>query len=247
MENSKDILNELKGLGSLLATIEKVNPFAAPVGYFNNLADTIITGIKIENKLPLAAHSNENTDVPTDYFNSLPDIILQKIKLTGDEIAVAEIRGLSPILYGMQKENVFAIPHGYFNNLGEGVLAKLKPGAKVVSLNRRRSTFIKYAVAAAFTGVMALGVFKFTGNKKSKALPEYVTAGMQINDVDGELSKISDDDIVKYLEAGGTNVKDAIVANSVDDNELPAQEDYLLDEKALENYLNSINLDNLKN
>ena len=70
---------------------------------------------------------------------------------------------------------------------------------------------------------------------------------MRINDVDGELSKISDDDIVKYLEAGGTNVKDAIVANSVDDNELPAQEDYLLDEKALENYLNSINLDNLKN
>ena len=38
-----------------------------------------------------------------------------------------------------------------------------------------------------------------------------------------------------------------MVANSVDENELPSQEDYLLDEKALDKYLSSINVNDLKN
>ena len=68
-----------------------------------------------------------------------------------------------------------------------------------------------------------------------------------IKDVDQELAKISDADIVKFLEANGTDVKTAMVAGSIDENELPSQEDYLLDEKALDKYLNSINIDELKN
>ena len=116
-------------------------------------------------------------------------------------------------------------------------------------MKRRTTTFFKYAVAAAFTGVMALGVFKFIGNSTEKIeLPEYVKIGMNdIKDVDQELAKISDADIVKFLEANGTDVKTAMVANSIDENELPSQEDYLMDEKTLDKYLNSINVDNLKN
>jgi len=95
--------------------------------------------------------------------------------------------------------------------------------------------------------VMALGVFKFTGIDQEIALPDYVTAGLLVQDVDSELSKITDDEIVKYLEDGGTDVKTAFVVNSIDKHELPSEEDYLLDEKALDNYLNSINLDALKN
>ena len=125
---------------------------------------------------------------------------------------------------------------------------KVQPQAKVINLQSRTRTFFKYAVAAAFTGVMALGVFKFTGNTADEIeLPEYVTAGLQVEDVDQELAKISDADIVKYLEASGTDVNAALVANSIDENELPAQEDYLLDDEALDKYLNSINLDDLKN
>ena len=74
-----------------------------------------------------------------------------------------------------------------------------------------------------------------------------VIAGLQVQNVDQELANISDADIVKYLEATGTDVKAAIVANSVDENELPSQEDYLMDDKALDKYLNSINLNDLKN
>lgn len=151
------------------------------------------------------------------------------------------------MLYSVQNEHVFEVQQGYFENLSVEVLQKVSPQAKVVTMQKHNNNFFKYAVAAAFTGVMALGVFKFIGSGKQSELPDYVTAGLKVQDVDQELAKISDDDILKYLEASGTDVKTAMVANSIDENELPSQEDYLLDEKALDKYLNSINVNDLKN
>lgn len=232
-----------------------------PRGYFDTLADSILTKIKAQEFEDAATEirvlspqlfsvKNENTfEAPLGYFDSLADSILTKIKAQEVEDAATEIRALSPMLYSIQNENVFEVPQGYFENLRDDVLNKVKPQPKVVTMQRRTTAFFKYAVAAAFTGVMALGVFKFTDNtNKEIVLPEYVIIGLNdIKDVDQELAKISDADIVKYLEANGTDVNAAMVANSVDKNELPSQEDYLLDDQALDKYLNSINVDELKN
>ena len=78
-------------------------------------------------------------------------------------------------------------------------------------------------------------------------MPDYVVDGLKIKDVDQELSKLSDDAIIQYLEASGSDVKTALVVNSVDDNSLPSEEDYLFDEQALDKYLNSINISETKN
>ena len=246
MENKIDILNELKALSPAIAALEKVNVFRVPQGYFEHLGADILMGIETENGS--ANSASAVGDVPAGYFDTLAGSILAKIKTQQAEDAATEIRALSPMLYSIQNENIFTVPQGYLENLSEVVLNTVNPQVKVVSMKRRTTTFFKYAVAAAFTGVMALGVFKFTGNSTEKIeLPDYVTAGLQVQDVDQELAKISDDDIVKFLEANGTDVKTAIVAGSIDENELPSQEDYLLDEKALDKYLNTINIDNLKN
>ena len=294
MENGIDILNELKALSPTLAAIEKVNVLTVPDGYFAQLGNDILTGIKTENGLSNTAADFSITDVPAGYFDTLANSILTKIKAQDGEDAVAEISALSPqlsdiknadtlqvptgyfdtlatsiltkikvqevedaateisvlspMLYGIKNENVFKIPPGYFDNLNATVLNKVKPQPKVVSMQRRTTTFFKYAVAAVFTGMMALGVFKFTGGTSEKnVLPDYVTAGLQVQNVDQELAKIDDADIVKYLEANGTDVKAAMVANSVDENDLPTQEDYLLDDKTLDTYLNSIHINDLKN
>ena len=294
MENRIDILNELKALSPAIAAIEKVNVLTVPDGYFAQLANDILTGIKTENGLSNTAADFLLTDVPTGYFDTLANSILTKIKAQDGEDAVAEISALSPrlsdiknadtlqvptgyfdtlatsiltkikvqevedaateisvlspMLYSIKNENVFKVPQGYFEGLSETVLNSVNPHTKVVTMKSRTNTFFKYAVAAVFTGVIALGVFTFTDNTKDEfAVPDYVTAGLQVQDVDQELAKISDDDIVKFLEANGTDVKTAMVAGSIEENELPSQEDYLLDEKALDKYLNSINIDNLKN
>ena len=245
MENSIDILNELKELSPTIAAMEKVNVFRVPQGYFEHLGADILMGIETENGITIASPAG---DVPTGYFDGLAGSILAKIKTQQAEDAATEIRALSPMLYSIQNENVFKVPQGYFEGLSETVLNTVNPQVKVVSMKRRTTAFFKYAVAAAFTGVMALGVFKFTGNTNEKIeLPAYVTDGLKVQDVDQELAKISDADIVKFLEANGTDVKTAMVAGSIDENELPSQEDYLLDEKALDKYLNSINVNDLKN
>jgi hypothetical protein len=231
-----------------------------PAGYFDSLAGSILNKIKAQeideadaaiNTLSaelISIGSKNIFEVPEGYFDALAGSILTKIKATESEDAVSEIRALSPMLYSIQNENVFEVPTGYFDSLSKELLNAVNPQVKVVSMKRRTTTFFKYAVAAAFTGVMALGVFKFTGNPTEKiGLPGYVIDGLKDQDVDQELAKISDADIVKYLEANGTDVKTAMVANSIDENELPSQEDYLMDEKTLDKYLNSINVDNSKN
>lgn len=251
MENRTDILNELSELSPVIAGIEKINVFTVPAGYFENLSSGILAGIATEENVSDLSFSDFTTnDVPQGYFDTLADTILGKIKAKNAENVSDELRALSPMLYSIQGENVFEVPQGYFTGLAETILTRVKPQqTKVVAISRRSNTFIKYAIAAAFTGVMALGVFKFTNNNKTNVDP-IVALGDKIareNRFDEELEKVDDADIVKFLEANGSDVKAALVANSVDENELPSQEDYLMDEKALDKYLNSINAKELKN
>ncbi len=254
------ILNKIKTQeeeienGDLLAGIKGNNVYEVPQGYFDTLQGSILNKIKAQeedietNTLLAGIKSNNVYEVPQGYFDTLADSILAKIKTAETEDAATEIRALSPMLYSIQNENVFEVPQGYFKNLSDEILDKVKPEAKVIPMQRRSSNIFKYAVAAVFTGVMALGVFKFTdGPSKEIELPAYVIDGLKMQNVDQELASVSDADIVKYLEANGTDVKTAMVVGSTDNNELPSEEDYLLDEKALDKYLNSINVNDLKN
>lgn len=248
-----DIMMGIETENGLNQTVSAVAD--VPVGYFDSLSDSILNKIKAQEtesdvlSTELISLTGKNVfEVPQGYFDSLPGSILAEIKTVDTEDAATEIRALSPMLYSIQNENVFEVPKGYFENLSAEVLDNVKPQAKVVTMQRRTSNILKYAVAAVFTGVMALGVFKFTNKSKDEfAVPQYVKDGLKVQNVDQELASISDADIVKYLEANGTDVKTALVVGSTDNSELPSEEDYLLDEKALDTYLNSINVNDLKN
>ena len=176
MENRIDILNELKELSPFIAAMEKVNVFTVPQGYFEHLGADIMMGIETENGSAKTTFPVD--DVPAGYFDTLAGSILAKIKTPETEDVATEIRALSPMLYSIQNEHVFEVPTGYFENLSETVLNSVNPQTKVVTMKRRTTAFFKYAVAAAFTGVMALGVFKFTNKPKDVfTVPDYVTAG----------------------------------------------------------------------
>lgn len=251
MENNVDILNELKELSPIIAGIEKKNLFTVPAGYFENLSEGILAGIAIEENVSnIFSSGSVDSDIPHGYFDTLADTILDKIKAQKTVSASEELSALSPMLYSIQNENVFEVPKDYFNRVAETTVSRVKlQQTKVVVMNRRSTMVIKYAIAAALTGVMALGVFKFT-NSNTNGIDPVVALGDKIareNRFDEELDKVTDADIVKFLEANGSDVKAALVASSVDENELPSQEDYLMDEKALDKYLNSINVKELKN
>ena len=246
MENSNSILHEIQEISPLNAAIEKRNVFTVPDGYFDWVSENVFTAIKYDDSADL---NNQAGYIPQGYFDGLAESIMTRIKTVGNESAGDELRILSPMLYSVQNENVFTVPDGYFDTFHDVILDKVKPRtAKLVSFKRKTSVVIKYSVAAAFTGVMALGVFRFTETRgKTNQLPDYVIDGLKIKDVDQELSKLSDDAIIQYLEASGSDVKTALVVNSVDENNLPSEEDYLFDEQALDKYLNSINISETKN
>jgi len=251
MDSSTDILNELKELSPLIAGMEKINVFSVPAGYFDNLSDDILASLKEEDNTLINSFPDQSSfEVPKGYFDTLATTILDKIKAQNIENASDELRALSPMLYSIQNENVFEVPQDYFNTLPDTIIDRVRPQqTKVVTMHRRSTAFVKYAVAAAFTGVMALGVFKFTGPAKINIDP-VIAQGIQIakeNKFDEELAKIKTADIIKFLEANGSDVAAGVVANSVEENELPSPADYLMDEKALENYLDDISVNGLSN
>jgi hypothetical protein len=242
---------------SFLASLSKHSVQEVPAGYFDGLADNILSRIKSEDSAetelkelsPLLAEIPRTNvyQVPDGYFDSVAELALSNVN-ADQKTAAEELRALSPMLYSIQNEKVYEVPRGYFNDLAEDILSKVRP-AKVVTMKRRSNNFIKYAVAAMFTGVIALSVFKFTSNTSDKLDPS-VAQGTQIaqkNTFDQELANVNESDIVKYLEDNGTDVKAALVATSADESQLPTQEDYLLDDKTLDNYLNSIDVNSLKN
>jgi hypothetical protein len=255
---AEDILLGInEGENNLLGSVPNQPAMQVPQGYFESLADNILNKIKIEESaatelktISPILHSIQNKNVytvPQGYFGSSHDIIVSKINK--EETAATELKDISPALYSIQNKNVYTVPDNYFETSSAKILDTVKPQqAKVVTMRKRTAVVFKYAVAAVFTGVLALGVLKFTGDKTEG--DTVIAEGNQIarhNKFDEELAKVTDADIVKYLEENNSDADVALVANTIDENELPTEEDYLTDDKALDKYLDSINVNDLKN
>jgi uncharacterized protein YihD (DUF1040 family) len=256
---AEDILVGIReGENNLLSSVPNQSAMQVPQGYFESLADNILIKIKEEEsavnelkELSPMLHAIQNKNVfavPKNYFESLSGEILNTINK--EESALEELKGLSPMLHNLKDKNVFTVPQNYFELLPAKILIELQPQkTKVVTMRKRSITLLKYAVAAIFTGVMALGVYKFIGGNKAQIDPVIAT-GQQIakeNKFDDEMAKVTDTDIVKYLEDNGSDADEALVANTINADELPTEEDYLTDDKALDKYLDNININDSKN
>lgn len=241
MENRNDILNELKEISPLLAGMQKTNVYTVPAGYFEALANNTILLVKDEESNFLTTIKKQTGDVPHGYFDTLADNILAKVKAQENEEHY-------PVLDKISKQNIYTVPNGYFQTLSEVVVAKVsQPQTKVVSMGKRNNWF-KYAAAAVFTGIVMLGVLKFTSNNtKFDAATEKGIDIAKQNKFDAEFEKVTEEDIIKYLQKDGSDVEAALVAQAIDEKELPSEEEYLLDEKTLDNFLNDINIKDLNN
>jgi hypothetical protein len=264
MKHSAEIYSELKEISSLLAEIEKTNVFSVPEGYFLTFDKQILERIKAHNPLiggekisPFMPASELLSEVPEGYFDSLPGIILRKIKRAESDNADEELKQLSPMLYSIQNENVFSVPAGYFENLPNTIIDAVKPQAKIVAL-KKRSTIWQYAAAAILAGVMAVSALWISNNAsqqnlattKVNTVPSYIKEASQYKNqqqINEGISNLSADDIIKYLQATGSNADDELLSNVIPENELPDEKDYLLNEHTLQTFLNNPNLKNSTN
>src|SRR3569833_1214519 len=111
MPNRINILNELKELGSVLASLPPIPAFEALPAAMLELATA--SDLPSE-RLQLARNNPYN--VPQGYFEELAERMLAMVKAT-DAGAHEEITLLSPLLSGMDRKLPFSTPEGYFNEL----------------------------------------------------------------------------------------------------------------------------------
>ena len=242
MNFSKEISDELNTISSLLGGIEKKNVFSVPAGYFDVLTIDILKRVNATSKA-------DNLTVPEGYFENLTTSVLNKIKLLNDNDNPArELRALSPMLYSVQNENVFSVPAGYFKNLQNDILHKTISEAKVVAIKPKDSIW-KYAAAAVVTGMIAVSsLMNFNSRQSAPVNESFVTPSAQTTaqfnneqQINAAIAGLSDDEIIKYLDKTGTDADNELLTKSIDENGLPAANDYLLNDKTLDTYLNQSN------
>jgi hypothetical protein len=245
MGTSTEIYEELSSISSILATINKKNIFSVPEGYFEILSIDVLKKINIGS----AEREKSKLSVPPGYFEYLSSSVLNQIKSL-NEGASKELRHLSPMLYSIQNENVFKVPSGYFKSLPEEILHKIitKPEAKIVEL-RKRDSIWKYAAAAVVTGFIGLSaLINYNSSQPAPAstdneiISSFTIAAEFKNEhqINAAIAKLPDEDIISYLLGTGNDIDNEVLLTSIDENELPSTNDYLIDEKTLDIYLNQI-------
>ena len=235
MTTRSEILDELMAISPLLAGIEKRNVFSIPDGYFSKFEDDILERAEtcLINSIPKTPFQ-----VPGNYFDQLAFNILDAIRMNRQS-ADEELKEVSPILYAIQAENPFSKPIDYFDELPSEILAKVKPTARVVRLQKRSSVW-QFARAAVVTGVIAASALMVYNNQETfenmsvsadiKEAQKYKNE-QQVNE---GISKLSDEEIIKYLENTGNASDNETLNNTIDESDLQDQKDQLNNEKVLD-------------
>jgi hypothetical protein len=240
MLERENILNELNAISPLVASVPRVNVYRVDENYFDGIRAELQARIIASNFIT----PQNYFDVPDGYFENLPTNILAKIKAQEDNVVFTEMQELSPTIASIGNKNVYTVPQGYFEQIAMPPMAP----AKVVKMGGR--SIFKYAAAAVIVGLLGFGTMKFIAttktNNETLAVVKQADEILKTNSFDATFASVSDKDIEKYLSQNGEDVNAAMVAASMDDDNttLPDADDYLLDDKTLDNFLNDNNLKN---
>jgi len=196
MENRQQILAELSGISPFMAEMELKNPFTIPAGYFDILAAAIMEKIQMGDVLMPSLVNTNAYQVPLGYFEGLPGDIISKIKqatASANEVR-AELEEIAPLLNTVSRQEVYSVPVGYFGqtNFISSALPEKKT-ATIVHMKKARR-WMQYAAAALVAGVLVTGAFLYTDTNSYVGYEKYDHL-----DVPSELNKVSEDELVTYL------------------------------------------------
>ncbi len=252
MKHSPEILAELTEVSDVVAKIPNGNIFKVPENYFLNFSEILLSKIEETGSLPSKEIITQK--VPEGYFENLYDSILKKIKFAAVISVDEEMEMLSPVITGIGKANIFKVPEGYFENVLIPAQTITQP-AKVVTVNFRKR-ILQYAAAAVVTFILGLALVNYN-NKANTQIENNVAQAKQTEAVMAKAQQIISNDsfdeilnelpageIENYLEQRGLDVQAALVASSIESNNLPSAEDYLFNENTLSDFLKEQNIPN---
>jgi hypothetical protein len=196
MEKKENILQELREISLVVATISNRNVYSVPAGYFEALADTVLADVQTLSQPAVPAPYN----VPEGYFDTLASSILKKIKQEEDYNVLQvheELEELAPLLNSISKTGPFNVPAGYFDGIVASTLNKLNNDAtgsrqpeileeleQTAPLLNKISTTLPYSVPSTYFQQLAANVLNSV-----KAAEENM--GAQQNEVFEELEQLA--------------------------------------------------------
>lgn len=131
MTNRITILNELKESSPVLALQDPFRtPYQVPQGYFESLPGLLLELVKPNVSVSTLPVTATPFDVPQGYFDNFADSMLSKIRALESGSASEEIAALSPLLQQLNRNNLYSVPKGYFEELPENIT----DGAKAIEL-----------------------------------------------------------------------------------------------------------------
>ena len=167
MTQRANILQELIEIESTLLNVTPQNVYAVPAGYFEQFADQVMNRINAKNELADLSSILNNVSsktpysIPAGYFDGLEERLMQSVRESADyQTAKEELESISPLLNSISKKVLFNVPQGYFEQLNTEVN---RQEVKVVSIIHRR--WFRFAAAAVFVGIVALGALLSLNNK----------------------------------------------------------------------------------
>ena len=253
MTQRNNILQELSELQSSLVNAGSENVYRVPAGYFDNLAEQVLSRIKAFNTenateelnylSPLLSGISKQMPytVPAGFFDGLAEGVIASVK-DGHKTAAEELKELSPFLSGLKKEMPYSVPAGSFEQLDSVTNTKeIKPAAKVVYITRQK--WFRYAAAAVVVGIIAVGGLLIFNKPTS------------VNGDDGKIvtnlmKKVSTEEIDKFVQLADEEVPDVAMVDSrnqvKDKNEI---QELIKDvsDKDIQDFLNEAQLDDSDN
>lgn len=114
MDNRDIILNELREISPLIATLSNHNIYWVPDDYFEMLSNEVFISIAESQ----CSKSNPFT-VPQGYFDILSSAIISQIKMDHEIELDERFKDLS-------SNQLYEVPHQYFDSLADNILHKIK-------------------------------------------------------------------------------------------------------------------------
>jgi hypothetical protein len=253
MTPDNQIFAELQGISSFLAGIPRRSPYAAPVGYFDQLPQLMLQKIQSADNpqqelaalSPLLAGLSKKSPftAPDGYFNQVPGEIAEGVSAIEQTNEVPE--SLHPMLVAARHINPYRVPENYFEQLPALVLQKRPVTGKLIGINK---TWLKYAAAAAVIGFVALAGWLYQPKPVVIDTPK---SGKELStEVAIEMNQLSDEAFVEFADSTQLLYNGSTAINDYDDNALDmhvlleevsdgALQQYLGEEPAKANLLNN--------
>lgn len=209
MENYHEIISELKLISPMLADTVRKNTYSIPEGYFNQLPAIILERIAQEESV-LHLPKNQPFAVPEGFFNQFSDQVIGRIKQQENEV-YQELEQIAPLLNKISKQNIYTVPQGYFSkSLVPDLVSIQQEKPKVIPMLKPVHSFRKYAMAAALTGIMAIGGWLLLNNNSTDniAVTNAAASGVTSQQKDEVLTKALAS--TTYKEAKQLDVKEEV-------------------------------------